>query len=71
MTSARVGCRVEDGLAIIEIENPPVNALARPVREGLLAAITACDADPAVRAVLIHGLGRHFVAGADILAAAP
>ena len=66
MSAARVACRVEDGLAIVEIENPPVNALARPVREGLLAALTACDADPAVRAVLVHGLGPHFVAGADI-----
>jgi 3-hydroxyacyl-CoA dehydrogenase len=61
-----VSRRIEAGIAIVAIENPPVNALAQPVRQALLEAITACDADPTVRAIVIHGVGRHFVAGADI-----
>jgi 3-hydroxyacyl-CoA dehydrogenase len=58
--------RTEDGIAVIEIDNPPVNALAQPVRAGLLEAIVAADADAAVSAIVIHGAGRCFVAGADI-----
>ncbi len=61
-----VRCRVDDGIAILTIESPPVNALAHPVRQALLAAVVAAEADGAVRALLIHGAGRCFVAGADI-----
>jgi len=55
-----------DGVAVIVIDNAPVNALAQPVRAALLAAIEAGESDCAVRALVIHGAGRHFVAGADI-----
>ncbi len=55
-----------EGIATITIDNPPVNALAHPVRTALLAAIEAADADDEVRAILILGAGKHFVAGADI-----
>jgi len=54
------------GIGIIEIENPPVNALARQVRQALLAAIEDLDADGDIRAIVIHGRGRHFIAGADV-----
>jgi len=55
-----------DGIAAITIDNPPVNAMAHVVREPLLRAIETADADASVRAILILGAGRHFVAGADI-----
>jgi 3-hydroxyacyl-CoA dehydrogenase len=55
-----------EGVAVIVIDHAPVNALAQPVRASLLAAVEAAQADPAVRAMVIHGAGRHFVAGADI-----
>jgi 3-hydroxyacyl-CoA dehydrogenase len=60
--------RIErDGeIAILAIENPPVNALSQPVRRGLLAAIEELDADPSVRAIVLHGTGRNFIAGADV-----
>ena len=61
-----VRLQVEDGIAVLTIENPPVNALAQPVRQSLLAAVLAAEADPAVRALLIIGAGKQFVAGADI-----
>ena len=51
---------------VIVIDHPPVNALAQPLRAALLAAVEAAESDPAVRALVIHGAGRHFVAGADI-----
>src|SRR5438093_1180767 len=51
---------------LVTIDNPPVNALGVDVRRGLLAAIEAADADPAVAAVLLVGAGRAFIGGADI-----
>jgi 3-hydroxyacyl-CoA dehydrogenase len=53
-------------VALIEIENPPVNALAQPVRAALLAAVEALDGDERVAIIVIHGRGRHFIAGADV-----
>ena len=64
--TALVRHTIDDGIAILEIENAPVNALAQPVRAALLAAVLAADADPSVRGVVIHGAGRCFVAGADL-----
>ncbi|HEV3105427.1 MAG TPA: 3-hydroxyacyl-CoA dehydrogenase NAD-binding domain-containing protein [Trinickia sp.] len=51
---------------LVTIGNPPVNALSAGVRGGLLAAIEAADADPAVEAVVIAGAARNFIGGADI-----
>ena len=55
-----------DGIAIVTIDNPPVNALNTPVRAGLLALAQELDADPSVQAVVLCGAGRLFVGGADI-----
>jgi len=57
---------VDQGVALIRIDNPPVNALSPEVIEGLDAAIDRASADASVRAVVIIGAGRTFVAGADI-----
>jgi 3-hydroxyacyl-CoA dehydrogenase len=51
---------------LVTIDHPPVNALSAEVRRGLLAAVEAAGADPAVEAMLIVGAGRNFIAGADI-----
>jgi 3-hydroxyacyl-CoA dehydrogenase len=55
-----------DEIAVLRIENPPVNALSHAVREGLVAGMERAEADEGVRAVLIVGAGRGFIAGADI-----
>ncbi|HEY7449759.1 MAG TPA: 3-hydroxyacyl-CoA dehydrogenase NAD-binding domain-containing protein [Vicinamibacterales bacterium] len=55
-----------NGVALIHINNPPVNALTTGVPEGLASSITRADNDPAVRAVVVMGAGRTFIAGADI-----
>ncbi len=57
---------VDDGIAVITTDNPPVNALGHAVREGLVAGIAAAMADAAVRAVVVSCKGRTFYAGADI-----
>ncbi|MDE2296085.1 MAG: enoyl-CoA hydratase/isomerase family protein [Gammaproteobacteria bacterium] len=66
MTGPAVRVRDERGIGVVEIDHPPVNALARPVRAALLEAIERLAEDPAVRAIVIHGCGRHFIAGADV-----
>ena len=53
-------------VAVFTVDNPPVNALSRPVRAALLAAIEALDPDPAVRAIVVAGAGKNFIAGADL-----
>src|SRR5271166_3145834 len=56
----------ENDVAIITIDNPPVNALSPGVPEGIFAAIDEINRDPAVKAAVVIGAGRTFVAGADI-----
>ncbi|MBK5297838.1 MAG: enoyl-CoA hydratase/isomerase family protein, partial [Vicinamibacteria bacterium] len=56
----------QDRVLVVHVDNPPVNALSPGVREGLLAALDAAEADTGVGAVVILGAGRTFVAGADI-----
>jgi len=53
-------------VALILIDNPPVNATSQAVRAGLAEAVAAAKADPAIAAIVIAGEGRNFVAGADI-----
>src|SRR3954469_19152022 len=57
---------VRDGIAVIALDNPPVNGLSNAVRTGLLQHLKAADADPAVKAVVIIGAGKAFCGGADI-----
>jgi 3-hydroxyacyl-CoA dehydrogenase len=64
--AAPVKHSIDGSIAILEIDNPPVNALAQPVRVALQAAVQAAEADPGVEGVVIHGAGRCFVAGADL-----
>ncbi len=56
----------ENDIAVITIDNPPVNALSPGVPEGIWAAIDEMNADPAIAAAVVIGGGRTFVAGADI-----
>jgi 3-hydroxyacyl-CoA dehydrogenase len=53
-------------VAVVILDNPPVNALSHAVRVALLAAIEELDADRAVRAIVLTGAGRNFIAGADV-----
>jgi 3-hydroxyacyl-CoA dehydrogenase len=62
----KVRSTVEDGIAVVTIASPPVNALNAGIRAGLAEAVRRADADPAVRAIVIAAEGRTFIAGADI-----
>jgi 3-hydroxyacyl-CoA dehydrogenase len=59
---------VEDGVGLVIIDNPPVNAISPDVREGIVAAIEKGEADAGVKAMVMMGAGRSFIAGADIRA---
>jgi 3-hydroxyacyl-CoA dehydrogenase len=56
----------DNGIAIITINNPPVNALSPGVPEGIARAIEEVNNDAAVQACVLIGGGRTFVSGADI-----
>jgi 3-hydroxyacyl-CoA dehydrogenase len=63
---ANVSLERRDGIAVIVIDNPPVNGLSAAIRTGLDARIDECLADDTVSAIVLAGSGRMFGAGADI-----
>ena len=64
--TAAVGIAVDDGIAVITIDNPPVNAISQAVRQGLIDAMAEIATNDAVEAAVIIGAGRMFMAGADV-----
>jgi len=59
---------VKDGVAVVTIDNPPVNALAPAVWEQIERAVARGVADPSASAIVLIGAGTTFIAGADIKA---
>jgi 3-hydroxyacyl-CoA dehydrogenase len=57
---------VQDAIAVVELQNPPVNALTLTLRAELLRCFQEVSRDESVAAVLVTGDGRMFSAGADI-----
>ncbi len=53
-------------VAVIALDNPPVNGLGHELRSGIVAGLDRAAADPAVKAVVLVGAGRSFSGGADI-----
>lgn len=53
-------------IAVVTVDNPPVNALGQALRQGLWDAVSTLDANPLVRAVVLICAGRTFIAGADV-----
>jgi 3-hydroxyacyl-CoA dehydrogenase len=64
--NATVDLRREGEIAVVTVDNPPVNALKHEVRAGLAEALGQARDDGAVKAVVIACAGRTFFAGADI-----
>ena len=57
---------VEDGVAVITLNSPPVNALSAKVRQGLYDGFKAAVADDSAKSIVLICDGRTFIAGADI-----
>src|SRR5258705_9085715 len=55
-----------DGIGVITVDNPPVNALSPGVPEGIVENVERGNAAPSVKAMVLIGAGRSFIAGADI-----
>jgi len=64
--SELVDFTIDKGIAVISINNPPVNALSPGVPEGISEAIERIQKDGNIKAAVLIGSGRTFVAGADI-----
>jgi enoyl-CoA hydratase/carnithine racemase len=66
MTANYTNITRHGSVLVVEIDNPPVNALSPGVPEAIGAALDEADGDDDVVAVVFRGAGRMFVAGADI-----
>jgi 3-hydroxyacyl-CoA dehydrogenase len=64
--SALVTQSRDGDVGVVTVNNPPVNAMSPGVPEGILAALDALGKDAAVKAIVLIGGGRTFIAGADI-----
>ena len=63
---SEISIHVSSEIAVVTIDNPPVNALSQLVRTGLAKAIVRTEANPQVAAVVLICTGRTFIAGADV-----
>ncbi|MBL8219989.1 MAG: enoyl-CoA hydratase/isomerase family protein [Bryobacterales bacterium] len=61
-----VNYQTEQHIAVLTVENPPVNALSPGVPEGIGEGLRKANEDASIRAVVLIGGGRTFIAGADI-----
>ena len=62
----KVNFSVNGNIAILEVDNPPVNPLSSGVRAGLAEYIAKANEDDAIEGIILTGAGRSFIAGADI-----
>ena len=62
----KVNYSVNGNIAILEVDNPPVNPLSSGVRAGLAECIEKANSDNAIKGIILTGAGRSFIAGADI-----
>ncbi|MGF6820851.1 3-hydroxyacyl-CoA dehydrogenase [Paraburkholderia atlantica] len=65
-STAAVRHELRDGILVVSVDHPPVNALGAKVRYELRAAIEAAQDNPDVKAILLIGAGHNFIGGADI-----
>ncbi|WP_416046785.1 3-hydroxyacyl-CoA dehydrogenase NAD-binding domain-containing protein [Cupriavidus basilensis] len=64
--SGKVSVQYHGNIAVITIDNPPINAGSLGVRKGLLAAIEVVESDASIEAAVLIGSGSTFVAGSDL-----
>lgn len=69
MTALHVS-RPAEGVVLIEIDNPPANALGATMRAGMVALLDGLDSDLSVRALVLTGRGKTFCTGDDLREAA-
>src|SRR5882724_2919733 len=62
----KLSFEARNGIAVLKLDNPPVNSLGHELREELVAALERANADPAIKAIVLIGSGTGFSGGADI-----
>jgi 3-hydroxyacyl-CoA dehydrogenase len=62
----RLNFEVKSGIAVLTLDNPPVNSLGHELREALVSGLERANADPGIDAVVFIGSGAGFSGGADI-----
>ena len=66
LINAKISIRTDGEVGVIISDHPPVNALSHIVRDGIVKALAALNADPAAQIIVLGCAGRTFFAGADI-----
>jgi enoyl-CoA hydratase/carnithine racemase len=66
MSEKTITYTVENRIALVTIDNPPMNALSWQVLDEIYETFTAIDRDDGIKAVVFSGAGKAFIAGADI-----
>ena len=66
MSDARVHVERDGDIAVIVIDNPPINAGSAPVRQGVMAAVRQLEADATLQGAVLIGAGNTFIAGSDL-----
>ncbi len=60
------GVEIVEGVAVVALDSPPVNALSAALRRSIAEGVKAAEANPAVKAIVLIGAGKVFSGGADI-----
>jgi len=58
--------QVKDGIAVITVDNPPVNSMSLAARQGIVAGMEQALNDASVKAIVLTGKGKFFCAGAEV-----
>ncbi|HSV46374.1 MAG TPA: enoyl-CoA hydratase/isomerase family protein, partial [Ramlibacter sp.] len=66
MEQQRVRLERDGDVAVVVIDNPPINAGSAAVREGLMAAISVVKSDDSLHGAVLIGAGNSFIAGSDL-----
>ena len=66
MSMNKLSFEIKDGVAVLTLDNPPVNSLGIELRQALTAGVERANADPTVAAIVLIGSGAGFSGGADI-----
>ena len=64
--NAQVHLERDGDIAVIVIDNPPINAGSAAVREGLMGAIATLKSDDGLKGAVLIGAGSTFIAGSDL-----
>ena len=66
MSMSKLSFEILDGIAVLTLDNPPVNSLGVELRQALMAGVERANDDPKVAAIVLIGSGAGFSGGADI-----